>query len=60
MKDLIFIIFMLCIVPWLLPLIIDILTDWLLVIFPPAVVFGLIIAGFGGVLYYIYKKEEEL
>jgi hypothetical protein len=23
-------------------------------------VFGLIIAGFGGVLYYIYKKEEEL
>lgn len=59
MKDLIFIIFMFFIAPWLLCLIINVITDWLIVIFPPAVVFGIIIAVSGGVLYYIYKKEVE-
>ena len=59
MKDLIKIIFMLFIAPWLLYLIIDVVTNWLIVIFPPAVIFGIMIAVGGGILYYIYKKEVE-
>lgn len=59
MKDLIKIIFMLFIAPWLLYLIIDVVTNWLIVIFPPAVIFGIMIAVSGGILYYFYKKEVE-
>ena len=59
MKDLFFILFMLFIAPWLLWLVIDLVTDWLIVIFPPAVIFGIIIAAAGGILYYFYKKEVE-
>lgn len=59
MKDLFFILFMLFIAPWLLWLIINVVTDWLIVIFPPAVIFGIMIAAAGGILYYFYKKEVE-
>lgn len=59
MKEGLRIIFMLFGVPVILYFLINMVINWMIVIFPPAVIFGIMIAAAGGILYYIYKKEVE-
>lgn len=59
MKEGLFIIFMLFVVPVLLYFLLMALINWMITFLPSAVIFGIITAVAGGVLYYFYKKEVE-
>lgn len=59
MKEGLFIIFLIFVVPVLLYFLLMALINWLITFLPAEVIFGLMTAIAGGMLYYFYKKEVE-
>ncbi len=59
MKEGLFIIFLIFVVPVLLYFLLMALINWLITFLPAEVIFGLMISVAGGMLYYFYKKEVE-